>query len=114
MHWYRKVAVSSIVESLIFSAVSAAIALAGLAAWQVPFLDGYGFVLLIISSGLMLVGGALSFTTPGTARVITALSGRKLNPSPEDFVNAQHKAALYATTGVILFIESLALAVVTL
>ena len=114
MGWYRKTFISSLGESVIFSGVAAVIGFGGLAALQIPFFDGFGFALLVLSSGLMLVGGALSFATPGTAKVLSLLTGKKVDQTTQDFEKAQHRAALYATTGVILFVESLALAAMTI
>jgi len=114
MGWYRKTVVSSVVESLIFSALAAVAAFAALEGLQISFFDAFGFILLILSSGLMLVGGAMSFATPGTARVVSLLTGKKADQTTQDFEKAQHKAALYALTGVILFAESLTLAALTL
>lgn len=114
MGWYRKVLVSSIAESVIFSAIAAGVAFAGEVGLQVQFFDGFGFVLLILSAALMLVGGAMSFVTPGTAKVVSLLTGRKENTTIQDWERSQHRAALYMITGVILFAESMVLAGLTL
>jgi hypothetical protein len=114
LSWYSKTLVSSLIESAGFNVISAALAAGGVFAFQVPFFDGFGFVLLVVSSILMLVGGAMSFATPGTSKVVSLLMGRKSDMTTQDYQKAQHRAALYAITGVILFAESLTLAATTL
>jgi hypothetical protein len=114
MSWYRRTFLSSLVESLAFSAIAAAVAFGAMTSLRIPFFDGFGFALLILGAALMLVGGALSFVTPGKAKVAALMTGKKDEHTPEDFQRAEQKAALYATTGVILFFESLALALLTI
>ena len=116
MKWYTELLVDSLGESLIFSIICAVAAVAGFFLLQVPFVDGFGFVLLIVSAGLMLVGGALSFVSPGNVKVVNALMGsfmkNRLNPGPDDYRNTKQKAALYSVTGVLIFVYSLAMAFV--
>lgn len=119
MKWYYEVVVSSLGESVIFSLGCAIIALAGTILFKIPFSDGLGLVLLIVSAGLMLIGGAMSFVTPGNVRLVNDIVGAltrrsrsRVNPGPDDFRKTQHSAALYALTGVLLFCYSLILGLV--
>jgi hypothetical protein len=68
-------------------------------------------VLLIESCGLMLVGGAMDLLgAPGIRKMVSLIGGRR---APVDGVaesRAGNGAAVYALTGVILFLASLALA----
>jgi hypothetical protein len=112
LKWYVDLLAASFGESALFSGGSAAAALGGMFILGVPFLDGLGFVLLVVSAGLMLVGGALSFMSPGNVRLVNALTKAKLNPGPEEYRRTRNKAALFALTGVLLFIYSLVLAAV--
>ncbi|MDG6909929.1 MAG: hypothetical protein JRN08_06135 [Nitrososphaerota archaeon] len=110
MRWYVELILDSLWESVIFSVGCAAAAVAGMVIFQVPFADGLGFVLLVVSAGLMLIGGAMSFVSPGNVKVVNALFRAKLNPTLEDFRKSRHRAALYALTGVLLFVYSLVMA----
>ncbi len=110
MKWYYDLLVSSLKESLIFAGACALVALAGVYVLSVPFFNGLGLVLLIASAGLMLVGGAMSFVSPGNVKLVNALSNAKLKPSIEDYRRTRNKAALYALTGIFLFAYSLTLA----
>lgn len=105
-----EILVSSLSESAIFTVGCAAVALVGDLVLGVPFFDGFGFVLLVVSAGLMLIGGALSFVTPGKVRVFNLLSKRKVDMGPEDYRKSENRAALFSLTGVLLFAYSLALA----
>jgi hypothetical protein len=112
MQWYVEVFITSLGESVLFAGGCAVAALLGLLILRIPFFDGLGLVLLIVSAGLMLIGGALSFVSPGNVKVVNAFTRAKLNPGPEDFRKAKHRAALYSMTGILLFIYSLLLAVI--
>lgn len=112
MQWYLELFVSSLGESAIFACLCAAAALVGLFVLGVPFFDGLGLVLLVVGAGLMLVGGALSFVSPGNVKVVNALMGSKLNPKPDEYRKTRHRAELYAFTGVLLFVYSLLLAAI--
>jgi hypothetical protein len=112
LHRYREVLFSSLYEALLFSAGSGAVAVVIFLALGVPVQDVYGLILLIVSAGLMMVGGAMSFVGPGTSKVIATLLGTKDKTDKRDFAHASHMAALYSTTGVLLFAESLLLAFV--
>jgi len=101
---------TSLWESVIFSAACAAVAIGGVYFFDVPFVDGLGLVLLIVSAGLMLIGGAMSFVSPGNLRVVNSLFKAKVKIGPDDFRRQKQRAALYAITGVLLFAYSLMLA----
>ena len=111
MRWYVDVLLKALGESALFALGSAGGAAVGQVVWSVPILDGIGLILLVLGAGLMLVGGALSFMTPGNVRVFSALFGRKVDPSRDDYESAKHKAALYSMTGFLLFAYSLIMAV---
>lgn len=112
MRWYVDVFLKSLGESALFAAGSVGGAVVGQFAWNVPVLDGVGLILLVLGAGLMLVGGALSFMTPANVRVLSALFGRKVDPSREDYDKAKHQAALYSMTGFLLFAYSLTMATI--
>ncbi len=109
---YLDLVVSSLGESAVFSAGCAAVALVGTVVLGVPFQDGFGLVLLVVSAGLMLIGGAMSFVTPGKVRAFNVLAKRKVKMEADDYRRTENKAALYSLTGVLLFAYSLLLAAV--
>ena len=104
-----EILVSSLQESLIFTVGCAAVAVAVEVLLAIPFLDALGLVLLVVSAGMMLVGGALSFVTPAKVRVFNLLVKSKDDPTEEDYRKNENKAAVYALTGALLFAYSLVL-----
>jgi len=119
MKWYFDVVVWSLGESVIFSLGCALAGLAGAILFRVPFSDVFGLILLVVGAGLMLLGGAMSFVTPGNVRFVntivnafTRTQKARVNPGPEDYRRTQHSAALYSLTGVLLFLYSLILGLI--
>ena len=104
-------AVSSAREVVVFNVVGAAVAVGALLLLRVSMSDSFGFIILIESTGLMLVGGALGLASQATARKVTEfLTKRKVDP--KEVQSSELKAALYALTGVLLFAEGAVLAAV--
>jgi hypothetical protein len=92
------------------------LAVAGLVsvAVAIGFVAALGLILLLESAGLMLLGGALSFSgQPGVRRLAGLLSGTKIEMSKSDVESVDARAAAFALAGVLLFLESLALAAAT-
>ena len=117
MNKYLEVLVSSLSESAVLTVACAAVALAGTLVLGIPYPDGLGFVLLVVGAGLMLMGGALSFVTPGKVQVFNIfLSGvfkrNKMKMTQDDYRRSENRAALYSLTGVLLFAYSLVMAAV--
>ena len=80
----------------------------------IDFLAAFGLILLLESAGLMLLGGALSFSgQPGVRRLTGLLSRTKTEMSKADLETVDATAATFALVGVLLFLESLALAAAT-
>ena len=78
------------------------------------FVAALGLVLLVESAALMLLGGALSFSgQPGVRKLTQVLTGTKVEASKSDLESLDAKAAAFALIGVLLFVESLALAAAT-
>jgi len=90
--------------------------LAGLAVWVAAwgFLPALGLALLVESAALMLVGGALSFSgQEGTRRLVALLNKTETRATKAELQDLESRAATYALVGVLLFVESLALAAAT-
>jgi len=78
------------------------------------FVAAFGLVLLLESAALMLIGGALSFSgQPGVRKLTQLLAGTKIEVAKSDIESLDAKAAAFALVGVLLFLESLALAAAT-
>lgn len=110
MNQYVSVLYSSLWETVALTAVTAAVSVVVVLVAGWPFLSAFGLLLLLESTGLMLVGGAMSFVTPSSVRVISALMRSNRSLTNEEYARANRKAALLAMTGVLLFAESLLLA----
>ena len=112
---YSRTAISSLGEASLISAIDLVLALVALALFRTGILAVFGLILLVESSALMLIGGAVSFTGQEGIRRLTSLLTRiELKPDARDAEKSEMKAALYALTGVILFVESTVLAALTL
>jgi hypothetical protein len=104
MEGYTRIAFTSLREVLVFNLAGAAIALGGLFVFGIPLGDSFGFVILIESTALMLVGGALGVAGQATSRKVTELFTRR-KVSDAEVMKSDSQAALYALTGVVMFVE---------
>ncbi len=121
MHWALELVIDSAKEAVLFGVITGAVSLAVAVFLGVPFGDAFGLILLLIGTGLMLIGGALEFSSTASARIlgrqVRLLFGRTVDRSPEwsneDYKKAQQAAARYSLTGVILFLAAFTLAILT-
>ena len=104
MHKYLEVAVSSFKEAVIFNVAGVVVAFAVLILFHISLGDSFGFIILIMSTGLMLVGGALGLAGQATTRKLAEILTRK-KVDPKTVEASDLKAALYALTGIMLFAE---------
>ena len=87
----------------------------GSAAVSLGFVATLGLVMLVESAALMLLGGALSFSgQTGVRRAVALFSRTNMAVTKAELEDLDAKAAAYALVGVLLFVESLALAAATL
>ena len=120
MHWFIELLVDSLKEGMVFNVVTIpfALVLSLLAGFGV--VDSFGFCLLIESTGLMFIGGAMAIGDSAFGREATKLIGNLFgrkgeNAETEDKrerIKTPHLAAKYALTGVLLFLESMTMAAV--
>jgi len=104
VHKYLEGLVSCLKETVIFNVIGAAVAFGVLVFLNIPLTASFGFIVLIESTGLMLVGGALGVAGgPSSRKVMEFLSRRKVDPKTIETSDA--RAALYAVTGMLLFAE---------
>lgn len=107
----RELVVDSLKESAVFSAVALPIAYLLLLLIHITFVDSFGFVLLMESCGLMLIGGAMDITSTESVRnFVSFVSRGKVNLYAGGGRNVAG-AAVYTLTGVILFLASLVVAI---
>ena len=111
MHRYVEVAYSSAREAVVFNVIGVVVALATLLLFHVPVSDSFGFIILIESTGLMLLGGALGVAGQATARRVAEFLTRK-KVDPKSVESSDLKGALYALTGILLFAEGAIMAAV--
>jgi hypothetical protein len=104
MEGYTRIAFTSLREVLIFNLAGAAIAIGGLFLFRIPLGDSFGFIILIESTALLLVGGALGVAGQATTRKVTELFTRR-KVSDSEVVKSDFQAALYTLTGAVLFAE---------
>jgi len=93
------------------------IALAAGASFVLPIgtIPALGLILLLESAALMLLGGALSFAgQPGVRKVLGFLVTESEHAGAARVEDVDARAAVYALTGGLLFVESMTLAVLTL
>ena len=113
---YVEAAVSSVKEAALISAIDLVVSAFLLLAFGFFFLDTFGIILLVEGAGLLLVGGALGFAGQAGVRRVASmigLFGRKDTggtSEKEAVASNDVRAAFYMLTGVVLFLESFALA----
>ena len=111
MHRYLEFVSSSAKEAVLFNVAGVVLALAVLLLFRIPLSESFGFIILLESTGLMLIGGALGVAGQATTRkVAEMLTRRKLDPGLRTGSDA--KAGLYALTGIILFAEGALMAAI--
>ncbi len=98
-------------ESLLFSGIGVLVAFPVFWFFRLSYFDSFGFILLIESCGLMLVGGVMEFTSTGVIRRFLSMTSSRLSMEPAAMRKQMKGAVLYTLTGVILFLESLLVAV---
>ncbi len=115
MHWAVRIARDSALELVVFNGIGAGIAVAGLLFLGGTLIPDFGFVILLESVALMLVGGALDLTTRGSIRVavrqLNVIFRSKTPERDEELAPDQRRrlgttAATYAVTGILLFVEA--------
>jgi len=111
VHRYLEATVSSFKEAVIFNVVGAAATLGALVFFNIPVSASFGLIILIESTGLLLVGGALGVAGGATAQAISKLLTRK-KLDTKSIKTSDEKAALYALTGFMLFAEGALMSVI--
>ena len=104
MRAYAEIALTSLKEALLFNLLGAGIAVASQVLFRVPLSDSFGFIMLIESTGLLLIGGALGVAGQATTRKVAEIFTRR-KVADSEVLKGDQMAALYSLTGVILFVE---------
>ncbi len=115
LHKYIRTVISSLKEAALISVIDVVPALLALVVFRASVVAAFGLILLLESSGLMLLGGALSFAgQEGFRRLASVLTRVEPHATEREVERNEMKAALYVLTGVILFVESSAIAALML
>jgi hypothetical protein len=112
---YLDTLVSSVREAALFNVIGAAVAVGAFVLLRLPLIDSFGLVILIESTGLMLIGGALGVAGGATSRKVAEFittSVLKKKYDTKGFQTSDAKAALYALTGMLLFAEGAAMSLI--
>jgi len=112
----RKAAIAfkSLQGAALVTLVDLALSLLATAAFAMDLVAAFGLALLLEGAGLMLLGGALSFGGQAGVRNLTGiLTGTHHKVTKTDLDDLEAKAATFALIGILLFVESLALAAAT-
>ena len=108
------IAIATLKGAAVVTAIDVGVAYVGSFLITAGFVSILGLVMLLESAGLMLIGGAMSFSgQPGIRRAVSILTRTKLEVSPSQMEDMDAKAAAFALVGVLLFLESLLLAAAT-
>lgn len=109
---YREIVTSSLAESTIFLVADSVVSFLSLLLFGFTFLSSLGLLLLVESAVFMLVGGALDFSRTHSGKKILSLMGVKTKDDSKASERTGRRAGIFTLTGVILFLESLLLAIV--
>jgi uncharacterized membrane protein len=107
----KEILSSSLLESFLFLFVDILISIALLFLLGFAFISILGLLLLIESAVLMLIGGALDFSRTFSGKKLLLFMRIRPREESED-KKTRSRAGIYTLTGVILFTESLLLAVI--
>lgn len=110
MRAYAAIAATSAKEALVLNGIGVLIAFILLLFLGVSLRDSFGFIILLESTGVMLVGGALGLAGQATTRKITEIFLRRKVIDDSDVEKGNLRATLYLITGGLLFAEGYALA----
>ena len=114
MNPYLRQAGGAAKEAALISAVDLGVSAVLYLVLSIQLLDSFGFLVLIESAVLMLVGGALSFAgQPGVRTVVGLFNrgspGKKSTITKDELERNDLRAALYAIAGLLLFLEGVVL-----
>ena len=99
-------------ENILIVGIDIAIVAAVYLTYGWSFVDTFGLVMLIEAATLMLIGGAMEFSTSASGRAFVSFVTRRRNlPSTEDYRRFATRAETFTFVGVLLFVEALGLAV---
>jgi len=101
----------SLAENVLIAGVDVALVLVAHFGYGWGLIDTFGLLMLIEAAVLMLIGGAMEFSTSSAGRAFVSFFARRDSaPSGEDSRRLVMRAATFTLVGVLLFLESLGLA----
>ena len=115
MNWLAEASVSSAKEGLVINGINIPVAALAVFLIGFGFVDAIGLILLLEATALMLGGGAMELgATASTKRLVSIFQGRRMEWTGKDYRDAQKRGAVFTITGLLLFAESLLMAVLVL
>lgn len=114
MNPWLEVLLESVKEGVLLTAIDVPVSLVIGFLLGVPTLNILGFLLLIESVVLMLLGGSMELGgTASAQRAVSLVTRKKFSWSIVTYKKVQARGAFYTIIGVMFFLESLTLALVT-
>ena len=105
--------VPSLGENAVIGAIDVALVTLLYFSYRWAFIDTFGLVMLIEAAVFMLIGGAMEFSTSASGRAFVSFVFRKaVTLTPDDIRRSTMRAATFTLVGVLLFAESLLLALI--
>ncbi|MDG7006950.1 MAG: hypothetical protein JRN06_01750 [Nitrososphaerota archaeon] len=114
MNPWLEILISSLEEGALITLIDIPVSLFIGVLLGTPGLGVLGFVLLLESVVLMLIGGAVEFgATPSAKRASALIRRKSFDWDAGEYKRIQARGAFYTLIGVMFFLESLTLALVT-
>lgn len=114
MNPWLETLVSSLEEGVLLTLIDVPVSFVIGVLLATPGLNVLGFLLLLESVALMLIGGAVEFGgTPSAKRATSLIRRKKFDWDAGEYKRVQARGAFYSIIGVMFFLESLTLALVT-
>jgi UPF0716 family protein affecting phage T7 exclusion len=115
MRWIVEAMIATIKEGTLINVINVPVALIGILIIKIGFTDAIGLLLLIEATGLMLAGGAMELGgTASARRLMSMIEKKKMKWEKDEYERVQRRAAVFTMTGLVLFLESLFLALFVL
>jgi len=101
----------SVLENAVIIAINIGLVAAAYFIWGWDLVALYGLIMLIEGATFMLIGGSMEFATSASGRAFVSFVTRKPNKTTDaEYRRAANRAGVFALVGVLLFVESLGLA----
>lgn len=113
MNWYAQAAKDSLAEVAVINLINLPVALGVAYYLSASVLAIFGFIVLLEATGLMFIGGAMDLSMSAGSAALAKLLGHKADKgsdSEDERRKRFKRTVVFVLAGVVLFAESLALA----